>query len=49
MELEPLGGVYKVKTNLEDYSKKTRGVKIVGKGEVKASEFYETVLTVKMR
>ncbi len=49
IELEPAGGVYRVKTGLEDYSEKSRGIKITGKGQAKASEFYEAGLSIKTR
>lgn len=49
VELEEAGGVYKIRTSLEDYSEKTRGIKITGKGQTKAAEFYETGLTIKTR
>jgi hypothetical protein len=36
LELEQAGGVYKVRTNLDDAGEKTRGIKIVEKGSKKA-------------
>ncbi|MFN3739644.1 MAG: DUF4384 domain-containing protein [Thermodesulfovibrionales bacterium] len=47
VELEPAGGVYRVKTRPDDIYNKARGVKIMEKGNSKASEFYETGLIVK--
>ncbi|MCX7965896.1 MAG: DUF4384 domain-containing protein [Syntrophorhabdaceae bacterium] len=49
VEVEPAGGVYLIKTKSEDIADKTRGVKITEKGKSKASEFYETKLTVETR
>lgn len=49
VEVEPLAGVYKINTKLEDVGHKTRGVKIVQKGQGKASEFYETKLNIKIK
>jgi hypothetical protein len=49
VELEEAGGVYKIKTRLEEVENKTRGVQIVQKGQSKASEFYETMLKVETK
>ncbi len=54
IELESLGGVYQVKTDIKDMGDKTRGVKIMekmggkaGANEVSASEFFEEKTVVK--
>lgn len=51
VELEEAGGVYRIKTRLEEVENKTRGVQIVQKGQSKASasEFYETMLKVETK
>lgn len=49
VELEPAGGVYKIKTVLEELADKTRGVQIIHKGQSNASEFYETILKVETK
>jgi hypothetical protein len=41
LELEQAGGVYKVRTNLDDAGEKTRGIKIVEAGSTKGAEFVE--------
>ncbi len=47
VEVEPIGGVYKIKTTLDDVGDKTRGVQIIQKGQSSASEFFETKATLK--
>lgn len=50
LDLKEEGGVYRVTTEPKDIGNKTRGVKIVGKGEGKeqpASEFFEEKVVVK--
>lgn len=49
VELEPAGGVYRIRTGLEDLEDRTRGVQIVQKGQSSAAEFYETKLKVKTK
>jgi hypothetical protein len=46
LELEQAGGVYKVRTNLDDAGEKTRGIKIVEKGSKKDAEFAEEKLDI---
>lgn len=54
VDVEPAGGVYKIRTNFDELGDKIRGVQIVekgvqitGNGKSKASEFYETKLSIK--
>lgn len=49
LELEEAGGVYKVRTTLDDVGEKTRGINIVQKGQTKASEFFEEKLNIRVR
>jgi hypothetical protein len=46
LELEQAGGVYKVRTNLDDAGEKTRGIKIVEAGSKKGAEFAEEKLDI---
>jgi hypothetical protein len=48
LELEQAGGVYKVRTNLDDAGEKTRGIKIVEKGSKKGAEFAEEKVNIKV-
>jgi len=47
LELEQAGGVYKVRTNLDDAGEKTRGIKIVEAGS-KKGEFAEEKINIKV-
>ncbi len=47
VDVEPVGGVYKIKTSPDDIGDKTRGVQIIQKGQSKASEFFETKAILK--
>ncbi len=49
VELEPAGGVYKIRTKLEELKDKTRGVQIIQKGQSRTSEFYETKLIIETK
>ncbi len=49
VELEPAGGVYKIRTKLEELGDKTRGVQIIEKGQSRASEFFEVKLNIETR
>jgi hypothetical protein len=46
LELEQAGGVYKVRTNLDDVGEKTRGIKIVEAGSKKGAEFAEEKVNI---
>jgi len=46
LELEQAGGVYKVRTNLDDAGEKTRGIKIVETGSKKGAEFAEEKVNI---
>jgi len=46
LELEQAGGVYKVRTTLDDAGEKTRGIRIVEKGSTKDAEFAEEKLDI---
>jgi len=46
LELEQAGGVYKVRTNLDDAGEKTRGINIVAKGSTKGAEFVEEKINI---
>lgn len=49
VDVEPAGGVYKIKTRLEDVGDKTRGVKVIEKGQSKAKEFYEAKVAIETK
>jgi len=46
LELEQAGGVYKVRTNLDDAGEKTRGIKIVETGSKMGAEFAEEKVNI---
>ncbi|WP_353683662.1 DUF4384 domain-containing protein [Thermodesulfovibrio sp. 3907-1M] len=49
VDLEPAGGVYKIRTKLDEIADKTRGVQIIEKGQSKATEFFEIKLNVQTK
>lgn len=46
LELDEIGGVYKVRTTLDDAGEKTRGIKIIGKDRTKEAEFVEEKINI---
>jgi len=49
IDLEQIGGVYKVRTTLNNAGEKTRGIKITEKGKTKGAEFVEERASVKIK
>lgn len=49
VEIEKIGGVYKVMTGVEEVSEKTRGINIVGKGKTGSAEFFEEKIKIKVQ
>ncbi|HOK06561.1 MAG TPA: DUF4384 domain-containing protein [Syntrophales bacterium] len=49
LDLETSGGVYRVKTRSAHVGDKTRGLKVVGKGQAAAAEFMEGKVTIRTR
>jgi len=47
LDLQSVGSVYKVMSKFKEVAEKTRGIKIVEKGKVAASEFFEEKVTIK--
>lgn len=47
VELEPAGGVYRIKTGVEEIENRTRGIKLIEKGKQGAGEFFEEKIVIK--